>query len=199
MPSISSKITLRNVNDCVVYEVAEKLKIQAAAISGCSRVGCLLALVCAKLVVFSQYVSLILRLLGVIPSVRFSGKGGKNKRSRRGIRNPADRNRVSREVSLKTTPSVSHQRGASSSKHHRSSTTAAKSIEQLRRREPETREQILAMAQGGLRYRQMVFHRKGFRLTEDSPRSVRPREVRVWGPIESVSSNGTTVAYRFFS
>lgn len=100
-------------------------------------------------------------------------------------------------MSLKTTPRASHQRDASSNKHNQSSTRSAESIERLRQREPETREQVLAMAQGGLRYRQMVFHRKGFRLTDDSPRGLRPREVSVSGPIEieRVSSNSATVVY----
>lgn len=46
-------------------------------------------------------------------------------------------------------------------------------------RQLETQEQAIAIARGGVRYGGMVFHRKGIKLTEDSPRSMRPREVGI--------------------
>lgn len=42
----------------------------------------------------------------------------------------------------------------------------------------ETQEQAIAMARGGVRYGRVVFHRKGVKLTQDSPRSMLPRDVR---------------------
>lgn len=42
----------------------------------------------------------------------------------------------------------------------------------------ETQEQAIAMARGGVRYSGVVFHRKGVKLTQDSPRSMLPRDVR---------------------
>lgn len=41
----------------------------------------------------------------------------------------------------------------------------------------ETQEQMVAVARGGVRYAGKVFHRKGVKLTEDSPRSMLPRDV----------------------
>lgn len=41
----------------------------------------------------------------------------------------------------------------------------------------ETKEQAIAMARGGVRYGRVVFHRKGVKLTQDSPRSMLPRNV----------------------
>lgn len=49
-----------------------------------------------------------------------------------------------------------------------------------RRQHPEleeTQEQIVAVARGGVRYAGKVFHRRGIKLTEDSPRSMLPRDV----------------------
>eukprot|EP00752_Nemacystus_decipiens_P009312 g8321.t1 len=40
----------------------------------------------------------------------------------------------------------------------------------------ETREQLVAVARGGVRYAGKVFHRRGVKLTEDSPRSMVPRD-----------------------
>lgn len=42
----------------------------------------------------------------------------------------------------------------------------------------ETQEQAIAIARGGVRYSGVVFHRKGVKLTPDSPRSMLPRDVR---------------------
>ena len=47
----------------------------------------------------------------------------------------------------------------------------------------ETQEQAVAVARGGVRYAGKVFHRKGVKLTEDSPRSMLPRNVS--GSIQS--------------
>lgn len=41
----------------------------------------------------------------------------------------------------------------------------------------ETQEQLVAVARGGVRYAGKVFHRRGVKLTEDSPRSMIPRDV----------------------
>lgn len=41
----------------------------------------------------------------------------------------------------------------------------------------KTKEQEIAMARGGVLCGRMVFHRKGVKLTEDSPRSMLPRDV----------------------
>eukprot|EP00903_Cladosiphon_okamuranus_P019974 g18352.t2 len=40
----------------------------------------------------------------------------------------------------------------------------------------ETQEQLVAVARGGIRYAGKVFHRRGVQLTEDSPRSMIPRD-----------------------
>lgn len=49
---------------------------------------------------------------------------------------------------------------------------------QRQRLEPEeTQEQIIAVARGGVRHAGKVFHRKGIKLTQDSPRSMLPRDV----------------------
>ena len=42
----------------------------------------------------------------------------------------------------------------------------------------ETQEQLVAVARGGVRYAGKVFHRRGVKLTQDSPRSMIPRDVR---------------------
>lgn len=50
----------------------------------------------------------------------------------------------------------------------------------IRRQRPQledTQEQLIAVARGGVRYAGKVFHRKGVKLTEDSPRSMLPRNV----------------------
>lgn len=49
--------------------------------------------------------------------------------------------------------------------------------ERQSRRVKETQEQAVALARGGVRYGRVVFHRKGVKLTEDSPRSMLPRDV----------------------
>lgn len=41
----------------------------------------------------------------------------------------------------------------------------------------ETQEQLVAVARGGVRYAGKVFHRRGVKLTKDSPRSMLPRDV----------------------
>lgn len=41
----------------------------------------------------------------------------------------------------------------------------------------ETPEQLVAVARGGVRHAGKVFHRRGVKLTEDSPRSMIPRDV----------------------
>lgn len=56
----------------------------------------------------------------------------------------------------------------------------AASKRQRHRAEPEeTPEQLVAVARGGVRYAGKVFHRRGVKLTEDSPRSMIPRDVSV--------------------
>lgn len=41
----------------------------------------------------------------------------------------------------------------------------------------ETQEQLIAVARGGVRYAGKVFHRRGIKLTQDSPRSMLPHDV----------------------
>ncbi len=51
---------------------------------------------------------------------------------------------------------------------------------EMRRQRPQledTQEQLVAVARGGVRYAGKVFHRKGVKLTEDSPRSMLPCNV----------------------
>lgn len=63
--------------------------------------------------------------------------------------------------------------------HPDSTSTTLASLEKLRQRREreETQEQVVALARGGVRHVGKVFHRKGVKLTADSPRSMLPRDV----------------------
>jgi len=65
----------------------------------------------------------------------------------------------------------------SKTSQRRGSGLAVASTERQRRQMEETQEQLVALARGGVRYAGKVFHRKGVKLTEDSPRSMLPRNV----------------------
>lgn len=71
-------------------------------------------------------------------------------------------------------------RGGNGSPEVRQASTTPTRVErhEVEIREQETPEQAIALAKGGFRRGDVVFHRKGVKLSEESPRSMPPRDVR---------------------
>lgn len=71
-------------------------------------------------------------------------------------------------------------RGGNGSSERRQAPTTLAGVDrhEVENREQETQEQAIALAKGGFRRGRVVFHRKGVKLSEESPRNMPPREVR---------------------